>query len=32
MQELIKIEVNENHEQITSGRGLHGFLEIKYRY
>lgn len=32
MNELLKIEVNENQEQVVSGRLLHEFLEIKERY
>ncbi|WP_024621106.1 antA/AntB antirepressor family protein [Metaclostridioides mangenotii] len=32
MNNLIKIEVNENQEQLVSGRELHEFLEIKTRY
>lgn len=32
MNELLKIEVNENQEQVVSGRLLHEFLEIKTRY
>ena len=32
MNELIKIEVNENQEQVVSGRDLHEFLEIKTEY
>lgn len=32
MNELLKIEVNENQEQVISGRLLHEFLEIKTRY
>ena len=30
--ELIKISINENNEQIVSGRELHDFLEIGTRY
>lgn len=30
--ELIKIETNENGEQVVSGRELHEFLEIKTKY
>ena len=32
MNELIKIEINENNEQIVSARELHKFLEVKTRY
>lgn len=32
MNELIKIEINENNEQVVSGRELHEFLEVKTRY
>ena len=32
MNELLKIEINENQEQVVSGRLLHEFLEIKTRY
>ena len=32
MNELIKIEVNENNEQVVSGRELHKFLEVKSRF
>lgn len=32
MNELLKIEVNENQEQVVSGRLLHEFLEIKTPY
>ena len=32
MNELLKIEVNENQEQVISGRLLHEFLQIKARY
>lgn len=32
MNELLKIEINENQEQVVSGRLLHQFLEIKERY
>lgn len=32
MNELIKIEINENNEQVVSGRELHKFLEVKTRY
>ena len=32
MNELLKIEVNENQEQVIRGRLLHEFLEIKERY
>ena len=32
MDELIKIEVNENQEPVISGRALHEFLEIKTSY
>jgi putative antirepressor len=32
MNELIKIEINENNEQVVSGRELHKFLEITERY
>lgn len=32
MNELLKIEINENQEQVISGRLLHEFLEIKTRY
>lgn len=32
MNELLKVEVNENQEQVVSGRLLYEFLEIKERY
>lgn len=32
MNELIKIEVNENQEPVISGRALHEFLEVKTSY
>lgn len=32
MDELIKIKVNENQEQVVNGRDLHEFLEIKTAY
>lgn len=32
MKDLIKIEINENNEQVVSGRELHEFLEIKTPY
>lgn len=32
MDELIKIEVNENQEPVISGRALHEFLEVKTSY
>ena len=32
MNELIKIEINENNEQVVSGRELHKFLEVKTQY
>jgi len=32
MNELITIEVNENNEQVVSGRELHKFLEVKSRF
>ena len=32
MNELIKIEVNENQEPVISGRALHEFLEVKEKY
>jgi antA/antB antirepressor domain protein len=32
MEELIKIEVNENQEPVISGRVLHEFLEVKEKY
>lgn len=32
MNKLIKIEINENNEQVVSGRELHKFLEVKTRY
>lgn len=32
MNELIKIEINENNEQVVSGRELYKFLEVKTRY
>ena len=32
MNELIKIEINENNEQVVSGRELHRFLEVGTRY
>lgn len=32
MNELIKIEVNENQEPIISGMVLHEFLEVKEKY
>ena len=32
MNELIKIEINENNEQVVSGRELHKFLEVKTKY
>lgn len=30
--ELIRIQTNENEEQVVSGRDLHNFLEVKTRY
>lgn len=32
MNELIKVKMNENQEQIVSGRELHQFLEVKEKY
>ena len=32
MNELIKVEINENNEQIVSARLLHEFLEVKSRF
>ena len=32
MNELVKIQINENNEQVVSGRELHKFLEITERY
>ena len=32
MNELIRIEINENNEQVVSSRELHKFLEVKTRY
>lgn len=32
MNELIKIEINENNEQVVSGRELHEFLKVKTKY
>lgn len=32
MNELLKVEINENHEQIISGRVLHQFLGIGAEY
>lgn len=32
MYDLLKVEVNENNEQVISGRMLHEFLEIETRY
>ncbi len=32
MEELIKISVDENNEQIINGRELHQFLEVKTKY
>lgn len=32
MNELIKIEINKNNEQVVSGRELHKFLEVKSRF
>ena len=32
MKDLIKIEINENNEQVVSGRELHEFLEIGTQY
>ena len=32
MNELIRIEINENNEQVVSGRELHKFLEVKTGY
>ena len=32
MNELIKVEINENHEQIVSARLLYEFLEVKSRF
>lgn len=32
MNELIKVELDENREQIVSGRELHEFLEVKTAY
>ena len=32
MNELLKIEINENQEQTVSGRELHMFLGVETRY
>ena len=32
MNNLIKVQTNENNEQVVSGRDLHEFLEVKTRY
>lgn len=32
MYNLIKVQTNENNEQVVSGRDLHEFLEVKTRY
>ncbi len=32
MEDLIKVNVNENNEQIVSGRELYEFLEVKTKY
>lgn len=32
MNELIKVTTNENGQQVTSGRELHEFLEVKTPY
>ena len=32
MNELIKVEINENSEQIVSARLLHEFLEVKTKF
>ena len=32
MEDLIKININENNEQTVSGRELHQFLELTERY
>ena len=32
MYELIKVQTNENNEQVVSGRDLHKFLEVKTLY
>ena len=32
MQELIKITIGENNQQLVSARELHEFLEIKTKY
>lgn len=32
MNELIRIEINENNEQVVSGRELHKFLKVKSRF
>lgn len=32
MNELIKVQTNENNEQVVSGRDLHEFLEVKTKY
>ena len=32
MEELIKVSVNDNNEQVVSGRYLHEFLEVKTLY
>ena len=32
MNELLKVEVNQNQEQVVSGRLLHQFLQIGTRY
>jgi phage antirepressor protein len=32
MNELIRIEINENNEQVVSGRELHKFLEVRSRF
>lgn len=32
MNELIKVKVNKNNEQVVSGRDLHEFLEINTPY
>ena len=32
MNELIKIEINENNEQLVSAKELHEFLEVKSKF
>lgn len=32
MEDLIKVSINENSEQIVSGRELYEFLEVKTKY